>query len=64
MKKNKIKKCLVTGGAGFIGSHVVEQLLDLNYQVVVVDNESSDANEVFNWRSDTENQKLEYSPVH
>jgi UDP-glucose 4-epimerase len=59
MKKNKIKKCLVTGGAGFIGSHVVEQLLDLNYQVVVVDNESSDANEVFNWRSDTENHKVD-----
>jgi len=29
---------LVTGGAGYIGSIVVEQLLQRNYQVVIVDN--------------------------
>lgn len=56
---NKIKKCLVTGGAGFIGSHVVEQLLKLNHKVVIVDNESSDANETFHWRNDTENYKVD-----
>jgi len=31
-------RVLVTGGAGYIGSIVVEQLLDLGYEVVVVDN--------------------------
>ncbi len=31
-------KCLITGGAGFIGSHLVDQLLDLNNQVTIVDN--------------------------
>jgi len=35
------KKVLVTGGAGFIGSHVVSDLIGLNNKVVVIDNLSS-----------------------
>ena len=31
-------KILVTGGAGYIGSHVVKRLLSKNYEVVVLDN--------------------------
>ena len=31
-------KILVTGGAGFIGSHVVEYLLQAGYETVIVDN--------------------------
>lgn len=31
-------KLLITGGTGFIGSHTVCELLDSNYEVVIVDN--------------------------
>lgn len=32
------KSCLVTGGAGFIGSHLVDRLLENGYSVICVDN--------------------------
>ncbi|MEK4666039.1 NAD-dependent epimerase/dehydratase family protein [Niallia sp. FSL R7-0271] len=33
-----MSRAVVTGGAGFIGSHIVEELLANNYEVIVVDN--------------------------
>lgn len=38
-------KVLITGGAGFIGSHVVEECIAHNYEVIVVDNFSSGKSE-------------------
>ena len=38
-------KVLVTGGAGYIGSHTCVELLENGYEVVVVDNLSNSKEE-------------------
>lgn len=40
-----MKKVLVTGGAGYIGSHTVLQLLEAGHEVVVLDNLSNSSEE-------------------
>jgi UDP-glucose 4-epimerase len=45
---------LVTGAAGFIGSNLVDYLLEQGHQVVCVDNESAN-NDKFYWNKDTYN---------
>lgn len=45
--KNK-KKALVTGGAGFIGSHLVDRLIEEGYQVAVVDDLTNGRREFLN----------------
>ena len=45
---------LVTGAAGFIGSNLVDYLLEQGHQVVCIDNESAN-NDKFYWNKDTYN---------
>ena len=42
-------KCIVTGGAGFIGSHIVDRLIKDGNEVISLDNESASSNEEFYW---------------
>lgn len=50
MENDKIKKILIAGGAGFIGSHLVNRLISLNYRVIVLDNLSTGKKENLNSR--------------
>ena len=41
-------KCLVTGGAGFVGSNLVDTLIECGHEVVVIDNLANGKREYIN----------------
>ena len=56
--KHKMKY-LVTGGAGFIGSNLVDKLISLGHNVVCIDNESAECHEQFYWNDKAQNYKYD-----
>ena len=52
-----MSKCLVTGGAGFIGGHLVDALISADHEVYVIDDESSQAHGSFYWNDRAKNFK-------
>ena len=53
-------KIIVTGGAGFIGSHIVKVLLDSDYKVRVIDNLSRGFESLVDKRADFQIEDLKY----
>lgn len=54
---------VITGGAGFIGSHLAERLLDESYQVIVVDDLSTGSMENLRHLLDNEQLTVEHGDV-
>ena len=53
-------KILVTGGIGYIGSHTVVELLENNYEVIIVDNLSNSKKEVINKIEEITKKKIKF----
>ena len=52
-------KVIVTGGAGFIGSHIVDRLVEENHEVIVIDNESAECHNQFYYNDKAQNYKFD-----
>ncbi|MCG2687014.1 NAD-dependent epimerase/dehydratase family protein, partial [Candidatus Parcubacteria bacterium] len=63
IKNKKNYKILVTGGAGFIGSHIVDRLIGEGHKVFVIDNLSTGKKENLNpkvkfYKADIQSSKI------
>ena len=55
-----LMKILVTGGAGYIGSHTIVELLNNNHEVIIIDNLSNSSRESINRIEDITQKKVEF----
>ena len=58
------KKILITGGAGYIGSHVVTNLLKSNYEIFVLDKLLFDKNSLKNFNKNKNLQLLTFEQLN
>jgi UDP-glucose 4-epimerase len=58
MEELKGKKVVVTGGVGFIGSHLVDKLLELGNKVIIIDDFSSGKEENLSHQKNNLNLKI------
>ena len=61
---NKIKRAIVSGGAGFIGSHLVDKLISMGIRVTIIDDFSTGKRENINpaaycWEQDLATVKID-----
>ena len=52
------KRFLITGGAGFIGSHMTKRILDMGHQVIIIDNYSCCRIDNLQYYTDNKNLKI------
>lgn len=57
-------RALVTGGAGFIGSHIVDALISRGDQVICIDDESAPQNDQFYWNDKANNFCADIRTMH
>ena len=56
-------KSLVTGGCGFIGSHIVDRLVKIGHDVIVIDDLSAPENEEFYYNEDVKKAKYHIKDI-
>ena len=58
-----MKTSIVTGGCGFIGSHIVDRLHEIGHRVIVIDDLSAPENEDFYYHKDVKNVKYHIKDI-